>query len=348
MLEIDGSFGEGGGQVLRSSLTLSILCNKPFTIKNIRANRSKPGLKAQHLTAIQAAAHISQATVSGNELHSTQMSFSPGECVAGNYFFDVQTAGATSLVLQTIHLPLSLASSPSIVDIKGGTHVPFSPVYEFLQTSWGNFIKTIMNEVEIKINKAGFFPKGQGHFQVKISPCEAIKSVDFVERSSIHKITIAVVSAKLPEHVAEREIESLRHYLKKNSIPGKIDSVVHHHKSVGIGNCLLLHCELKNGLTVSFSEMGKQGRPAEKVAEILGKNFVSYWKSKAVVDEHLADQMLLPLSFAEAPSQYSVSKVTQHLLTNAQIIETFSDAKIQIDGDENNPGTVKITPHGMI
>ncbi|BBM85777.1 RNA 3'-terminal phosphate cyclase [Candidatus Uabimicrobium amorphum] len=348
MLEIDGSFGEGGGQVLRSSLTLSILCKKPFTIKNIRANRRKPGLKAQHLTAIKAAAHVSQASVSGNELHSTQMSFSPGNCVPGNYFFDVQTAGATSLVLQTIHLPLSFATSPSIVDIKGGTHVPFSPVFEFLQTSWGNFIKTVMNEVDISINKAGFFPKGQGHFQAKISPHTAIKPVDFMERPSIKRITICVVSSKLPEHVAAREIESLKHYLKKNSIPGKIDSVVVNHPSVGIGNCLLLHCELKNGLTVSFSEMGKQGRPAEKVAEILGKTFVSYWKSKSAVDEHLADQILLPLSFAAAPSQFTVSKITQHLLTNAKIIETFSDTKIQIDGVENSPGMVKITPHSLV
>ncbi|WP_372365581.1 RNA 3'-terminal phosphate cyclase [Candidatus Uabimicrobium sp. HlEnr_7] len=342
-LEIDGSLGEGGGQVLRSSLTLSILCQRPFTIKNIRANRSKPGLKAQHLTAIQAATLISQADVTGDELHSTQLSFSPKKCVPGNYFFDVKTAGATSLVLQTIHLPLSFAGN-SIIDIKGGTHVPFSPVFEFIQHSWAEAIKQIMPEIDLTINQAGFFPKGGGHFQSKITQCNAIDSIELIKRPAIKKITIDVVASKLPEHVSDREIEALKHYLKKNSIPGKIGSIVRNHNSMDSGNCLLIHCHFKNGWTVSFSEMGKRGRSSEVVAERLGQIFVEYWRSKAVVDEHLADQLLLPLSFAKSTSQYTVSKITQHLLTNAQVIQAFSNAKIEVDGAEGKCGLVKITP----
>lgn len=351
MLEIDGSQGEGGGQVLRSALTLSILTRTPIRIQHIRARRSKPGLMAQHLKAVDAAAAISHAEVKGASLGSTNLTFQPGEIRTGRYKFEIGTAGSASLVLQTIFIPLSLGGSASSVIISGGTHVPWAPCYHYLERQWLPFMQAIGFDARLSLSQAGFYPQGGGRIDVAIRPASHIAPLRLETRRELLTIEGISAVANLDLSIAERQKrQALRRLLPV--CPNTQIKIVQL-ASPAKGTLLFLLARFKQepgrpSLPISpqacYYALGERQKSAERVADEAVDALLEFLETDAVIDQYLADQLLLPLSFAGGASRFRTSRVTQHLLTNADIIRAFTSTRIEVDGDLGQPGWVEIVP----
>lgn len=337
MIEINGSHGEGGGQILRTALALSAIEKKPFKIFDIRAGRKKPGLAAQHLQCVEAMAQICDAEVQGAEIGSSSLKFYPGEIKSGDYCFEIKTAGSTSLVLQTIFLPLSLANKPSSITIRGGTHVPFSPCFNYLKEHWLYYLKKIGLDAEIEISRAGFYPKGGGEINIQIKHTGKVYPLELTARGRLLKVRGISAVSNLDSDVADRQKkQAIRHLSEINIIP-EIDVV--DIPAFGRGTMLLLIGEFENSQCCYFS-LGAIGKRAEKVADEACGELERFLATTAVIDEHLADQIILPLSLAKGHSRFTTPKITQHLLTNAEIINLFSNTKIDINGNPGEEGEV--------
>ncbi len=348
MIEIDGSAGEGGGQILRSALALSALTAQAFKIKNIRQNRPKPGLQPQHLKSVEAAGAICRARVSDIQLHSTQLTFEPGAVAAGDYQFDIGTAGAATLVLQTVFLPLSFAASPSQITITGGTHVPWSPCYDYLELQWLPFMKRLGFDAELQLVEAGFYPKGGGKIVAKIQPVKTVAPLQLTHRGELKKTLGISAYANLRREVAERQMNQALRMLKSRGIAPNIE--IKELRSRGVNTMMLLLGVFERSLCCYFAlgargQPVQTGKPAEKVAAEAAESFTRFLATGGVFDEFLADQLLLPLSLAAGVSQFVTPKITQHLLTNADVIQKFLGAKISIDGKLGEEGKVEI--HGV-
>lgn len=346
LLEINGALGEGGGQILRSALTLSILTGKSIFIRNIRLNRTKHGLLAQHLTSVGAAAAVSKAHVEGAALGSTSLTFRPNAVRSGRYKFDINTAGATSLVFQTVFLPLSRASAASSVIISGGTHVRWSPCYHFLRLQWLPYLQRMGFDADIELNTAGFYPQGGGRINTVIRPATTITPLNMVERGKLIRISGISAVANLNREIAERQkrqalgrLVSISSKLDQPEIKIKIDEL----PSATKGTLLLLLAEFENG-SACYCALGELGKPAERVADEAVDALLAFLETKATLDQYLADQLVLPLSLAEGPSIFHTNQITQHLLTNVEIIRLFLPVTFSIDGDFGKPGIIHIDP----
>ncbi len=333
IIEIDGSFGEGGGQILRTSLSLSIITGKPFEIINIRAKREKPGLRPQHLASVNSAARISSAYVEGGEPRSLRLRFIPKNVKSGGYEFDIGTAGAVSLVFQTIFFPLALkGKSSSIVSIRGGTHVRLSPSIEFLEKEWLLFMKRMGFRGDMKLKRAGFYPKGGGELISSIEPIESISPLVIKERGNLLKVFGISGVAGLSKGVAERGKERVLQILRGNNIPGVVE--IRELPSYGRGAIVFLNTVFEN-TTVSYGTLGEIGKRMEVVAEEACQKLIDFLKSNATVDENMGDQLILPLSLATGKSFFKVPKITSHLKTNSEVVKRFlNDVKIQFEGNE--------------
>lgn len=343
MIQIDGSAGEGGGQVLRSSLTLSVLTGQPVQLHHIRARRPKPGLAAQHLQAVEAAAAVSGATVRGAHVGSTTLTFEPGRIRAGDYHFDIGTAGATSLVLHTIFLPLSLANAPSQVSLRGGTHVPWSPAFHYLKMQWLPWMQAIGCDAGLDLTQAGFYPKGGGRIEATIRPAQPLQPLQLVARGPLQRIQGISGVANLPRSIAERQLQQAMQRLSGIDAPVEIELL--EVPALGQGTFLLLLAECTAG-QACYVGLGERGKPAERVADEAADPLVRWLRRDGAIDQYLADQLLLPLVLASGPSSLRTVAVTQHLLTNADVIRQFLPAKIEIDGALGQVGTVRIEPRG--
>lgn len=339
MIEIDGSQGEGGGQILRSALALSTLTREAFTMSNIRANRSKPGLRPQHLKAVEAAAAISKARVGGAVLNSSYLAFEPGEIHSNRYRFDITTAGAATLVLQTILLPLSQASAASSVILTGGTHVPWSPIYHYLELHWLPVICSMGWDATINLQKAGFNPQGGGRIDGVIRPSMPEKPLQLVQRGALQSIQGLSAVANLDVTIADRQKRQALNRLKSLGVPLKIKTL--DVPSPGKGTFLLLQATFENG-SACYTALGAPGKPAERVADEAIDAILEHLDTNAAIDQFLADQLLLPCSLAKGVSEFSTSRVTSHLLTNAAIIQTFLPVQIIIQGELDHPGSVTV------
>jgi RNA 3'-phosphate cyclase len=346
LLEINGALGEGGGQVLRSSLTLSILTGRPIFIRNIRANRSKHGLLAQHLKSVDAASAVSKANVEGAALGSTSLTFRPHEVRSGRYKFDIGTAGATSLVFQTIFLPLSKAVAASSVIITGGTHVRWSPCFHFMEMQWLPYMQRMGFNADIELHSAGFYPQGGGRINTVIRPVTTIAPLNLIKRGKLIRITGISAVANLNREIAERQKrQALGRLVSLSGTLGlpEIQIKIQEFPSPTKGTVLLLLAQFENG-SACYYALGELGKPAERVADEAIDALLEFLDTDAALDQYLADQLLLPLSFAGAPSILHTSQITQHLLTNAEIIRTFLPVSISIDGDLGKPGIIHIDP----
>ncbi len=381
MIEIDGSLGEGGGQVLRSSLTLSVLTRQPVRLTNIRARRPKPGLQPQHLAAVKAAAAISTAQVEGMFQNSTALTFAPGDVRAGDYRFDIGTAGATSLVLQTIFLPLALRNpagaglltvppaatparsetgassappaaptagagllteppSASEITLIGGTHVPWSPSFHYLDLQWLPYLRRMGFDASLELELAGFYPQGNGEVRVRIEPIDRISPLNLPERGALKSIRGISAVANLDTAIAERMRTHALHRLQGRHKGIEIETL--DLPSRVKGAFLLLLAEFRYG-SACYVGLGALGKRAEQVADEACLWLEKFLATHGAVDEYLADQLLLPLAFADGPSEYRTSKITPHLLTNADIIRAFGVANIEIEDDSGRSGRVRIT-----
>lgn len=341
IVEIDGSYGEGGGQILRSALSLSLITGKPFHIKNIRANRKNPGLAHQHLTCIQAAKQISDSQAEGDHLESKDLHFFPGKARPGKYLFSVPTAGCMPLVLHTVYLPLAMAGKPSSLSFQGGTHVPWSPCYEYLTHVWAKELQKTGICLSLKLTQAGYYPKGKGFFEADLQPASKLNAFVQNQRTPLVKLHLYCISSGLPEHVAKREIEKVHYGLKQLSLENFLETTVLPYPSVDPGNVLFLCAEFQENVA-GFTALGERGKPAEKVAQELLGYFQDFWHTNSPIEEHLGDQLLLPLAFADRESCYHVSCTSDHIVTNASVLRLFCDVNITIEGDSGKPGMIKI------
>ncbi len=323
MLTIDGSLGEGGGQITRTSLALSLITGKPFRIYNVRARRDKPGLQRQHLTAVNAAAEIGGAKVDGARVGSTEFTFTPGETTPGEYLFQIGTAGATTLVLQTILPPLMMAREPSLITLEGGTHNKHAPPYDFLEKAFLPLVNRTGPHVSIELLRYGFYPPGGGRIRVRIEPASEPARLDINERGSVLDQRARAIVVKLPPSIAERELAVVRERL------GWTDERLHveaNDNAFSPGNVLLLEMESEH-LTEVVTGVGERGLRAEQVAARAVDEAESYLQTGAPVGEHLADQLLLPLAIARGGS-YTTGPLSLHTTTNIEVIRKFLDVEI--------------------
>ncbi|NUM37017.1 MAG: RNA 3'-phosphate cyclase [Candidatus Brocadiae bacterium] len=341
IIEIDGSYGEGGGQILRSALSLSLITGKAFQIRNIRANRKNPGLAHQHLMAIHAAQQISQSQAEGDSLESKDLAFFPGKTKPGKYLFSVPTAGCMPLVLHTVYLPLAMAEDRSSLIFEGGTHVPWSPCYDYLEHIWAKEMENAGISISLKIHKAGYYPRGKGHFEAEVFPSKEIQPCIKKQRSPLTKLHLYCIISGLPEHVAQREIGKIQHGMKELGLEDFLETTILCYPALDSGNVLFLAVHFQESVA-GFTALGERGKPAEKVAQELLKSFRDFWQTQSPLEERLGDQLLLPYSFAKQNSCYHVACITEHLLTNAYIINLFCDGKVSIQGETGKPGFVNI------
>lgn len=326
MIKIDGSQGEGGGQILRTSLALSMVTGTSFKINNIRANRRKPGLLRQHLTALNAASTISSANVKGAELGATEFEFEPGDVKANDYNFAVGSAGSVTLVLQTILPPLLTASGKSTLFLEGGTHNPFAPPFDFLKKSFLPIIQKMGADVDMRLERHGFYPAGGGKFRVAINPIKNLKPINIFERGKIeHCFALALVS-KLNINIAHRELKVVgeRLLLEKEDM-----KAVEVEDPQGPGNILMLEVTSKD-ITEVFTAFGERGVLAEKVANKAVDELNEYIDANVPVGEYLADQLLIPMAVSGG-GKFVTCKPTPHTLTNAQIIQRFLNINIKFE-----------------
>lgn len=343
MIEIDGSIGEGGGQVLRSALTLSLLTGQAFRLTRIRESRPRPGLFPQHLAAVQAAAQISGARVSGDRLGSHQLHFVPGSLRPGRYHFDIGTAGATSLVLQTLLLPLALAPARSSLSISGGTHVPWSPCFHYLDWQWRPFLAHIGVPFDLTMTMAGFYPQGGGELQARLPGDAKPRPLQLTERGALLAVCGLSAVANLPREIAERQRRQALRRLKTLLPDATPDVTLEELPACSRGTVLLLLAELESGRACCFA-LGARGKRAERVADEAVDALTAFLRSDGVVDPWLADQLLMPLALADGPSSLRTSEVTAHLVTNAEVIQLFLPVEIGVDGPLGSPATVHLQP----
>jgi RNA 3'-terminal phosphate cyclase (ATP) len=357
MVAIDGSHGEGGGQVLRTTLALAALTGQPVHIESIRAGRKNPGLQAQHLTAILAAARICDAAVEGARLGSQTLTFTPGRPPqAGEYRFDVSeqrkggSAGAATLVLHTLLLPLAWADGPSRVTVRGGTHVPWSPPYQHLERVYLPMLKQMGIAARAHIARWGWYPQGGGEVMVEVEgiPGRKLSPLQLLEHGEVRRLRGLSAYANLPDHVGERQARQAEKVLGQAGLPLSVqvyDATPRREGGggSGIGTAVMLFAE-GEGWTAGFSALGERGKPAERVAEEACFDLLRWWRSAAVVEMYLADQLLLPLALAGGPSTYTTCRVTRHLLTNAWAVERLLPVRVAVEGGEGEPGKVQVRP----
>lgn len=318
MIVLDGASGEGGGQILRSALSLAMLTGQAFRIENIRAGRSKPGLLRQHLIAVQAAAKVCGADVSTCKLGDAKLEFIPGALRAGNYEFAIGSAGSCTLVLQTLILPLLFADGPSEIVITGGTHNGMAPPAQYLQKVYARLLREMGAKLEIELERYGFYPAGGGRLRVKIEAIKSLRPLHLLEKGERLKAYAEAFMAGIPGHVAKRELDTIQAAFSWNDEQLFFRQLP---EGQGPGNALLLSMEHEH-VTEIFSAVGEKSLSAEQVARNVIEQAQQYLASDAAVGEHLADQLLLPLAVAGSGS-FSASNLSLHTRTNAEVIARF-------------------------
>ena len=342
-IELDGSYGEGGGQILRTALALSAILRKPIIVHRIRAGRKNPGLQAQHLQAVQALARITEAQAEGVELGSQKITFSPKKILHGDYQSEVRTAGSVTLLLQAILLPLCAAEGSSRVILTGGTHVPWSPPFHYLSDVLLPTLRLFGVSLEAAIDKWGFYPRGGGRIQLKINPIHELKPVSLIDRGSLKKIGGLSATSNLPKHVAERQrAQALSRIREELDLDGEA-RILYDAPSDGTGSFLFLLAEFERVLA-GFSSLGARGKPAEKVADEAVDSLKYYIESDGCVDPYLADQLVPFMALARGNSAFTTTRITEHLLTNLWVVQHFLEVKISVKGKKGEGGRIDFIP----
>lgn len=335
LIEIDGSYGEAGGQIIRTAIGLSAVTGKSCKIFNIRAGRCNPGLHAQHLKGIQAAAKISSGKLENDRIGSTHVEFYPSKISGGNYFIDVGTAGAITLVLQTLMIPSIHAEREINFEIGGGTDVKWAPTMHYFQHIFCDFLKRIGIDIDVEILKHGFFPKGGGKVKVKIVP-NKLKRINFLERGKFEGFECwSVASENLKKaKVGERQIDGI-----KKVFPDLENTHINYVNTSCPGSSVHIHANYEN-CRLGSSFIGERGNPAERVGEETARNLMKQINSNACLDEHMADQILPFLALSEGG--VSIAEITPHCLTNIWVIEKFLPVKFKVKGESGKPGLISI------
>jgi len=328
---IDGSYGEGGGQILRTALALAAILQRPVEIRNIRAGRRKPGLRPQHLAAVRAMAMITDGKIEGGELGSMHLSFQPRQIVPGSYSLDVGTAGSVSLVLQAMVPSLLFAKGASRIVITGGTHVPWSPCFHYLKGVFVPALQQIGGALHVDMDRWGWYPKGGGKVVASISPVLELSGVDLTYRGRLQDTFVLSAVSNLAISIAERQRDQVLKRLRDQKYQiARIELLKG--PSPGTGTVIFVQATFENGVA-GFSSLGKRGKPAEKVADDACSDFFQFMASEAAVDDHLADQLLPYMALARGRSSLIARRITRHLVTNIWVIEQFLPVRFEVDDE---------------
>ncbi len=338
MIAIDGSQGEGGGQILRTALALSVVTGKPFTIRNIRARRAKPGLMRQHLTAVKAAAEISGAQVGGADVGATALTFEPGAARSDEYTFRIGSAGSTTLVLQTVLPPLALAGGHSRVTIEGGTHNMGAPPFDFLDRAFLPLIRRMGFNVTAHLKRPGFYPAGGGVLEIDIAPLEDPQPLVIEDRGTLVARKAEALIANLPRNIAERELAALKDRL---GLKDEDLFVRNASDAIGPGNCLVLTMEYEQVCEV-VTAFGRVNATSEAVAGEAAEEAQAYLATGAPVGSHLADQLILPMALARG-GRIGSAKPSPHTLTNIDVVKRFLDVRADVAEDAGGRWSIAIS-----
>lgn len=324
---------------MRTALSLAAITGCGFRIHNIRSGRRKPGLAAQHLTAVRAVAKLCDAETHGDDLGSQELDFVPRKRVcSGEYVFDVAqarkggSAGSTTLILQAVLLPLALCKGESGIVLRGGTHLPSSPSFDYIHAVWLPVLARFGVRSSATLDAWGWFPAGGGQIRVTISGLadgmRPLKALRLVDRGPLRRISGRAIGAALPSHIPQRIRDRARTLLEQLGTNIEIDAQCVDSLSPGAG--LFLVAEYQN-IACGFTAMGARGKPSEEVGEEAAGLLLEHWRSGAALDIHLGDQIILPAALCAGPSTFSVEKVTRHMRTNAWVIAQFGIARTSFD-----------------
>ncbi|MFB0561715.1 MAG: RNA 3'-terminal phosphate cyclase [Candidatus Lokiarchaeia archaeon] len=343
---MDGSQGEGGGQLLRTSSALSALLNKPVKIYKIRAKRSEPGLKAQHATAINALARITQANVTGVKVGSSTITFHPDRPQGGSFKFDIGTAGSISLVLQTLMPCAAFAQSPTELEIRGGTDVAWSPPIDYITNVTLPILRRMGYRSEIELVRRGHYPRGGGLVRAIIEPIKKLSPLNLTERGEILRIKGISHAVRLPQHVAQRQADSAENRLKKAGFKDVEIKLEWYEKGkdphMGPGSGIVLWAETGSRSVIGGDALGERGKPAEKVGEEAAGKLLKEIGRDAPIDYHLGDMLIPYLAVAEGRSEIKVTELTLHTLSNIAVTEKILNIKFNVEGREKESGIVRI------
>ena len=330
MITIDGSEGEGGGQVLRTALSLSLVTGKPFRIHDIRGRRSRPGVMRQHVTAVEAACAIGGADCPELAVGASELTFTPARVKPGEYRFAVGTAGSTSLVLQTLLLPLMLAGAPSRLVLEGGTHNIHAPPYPFIERTFLPLLNRMGPKVSATLVRPGFYPAGGGRIEVEVAPAPKLARLDLTERGVLRRVHACASVAALPQDIALREMQAAQRILGWPEESRRIERLPDEH---GPGNILLLEAEFEQ-VTEIVSGFGQLGVPAHQIGDKAARRMAGYLASSAFAGPYLADQLLLPMALAGG-GRFTTVKPSQHARTGAEVIGRFLDVGVRFQERED-------------
>jgi RNA 3'-terminal phosphate cyclase (ATP) len=340
LIRIDGRWGEGGGQVLRTALTLSVALQQPFAVDHIRANRSKPGLRPQHLTAVRMMAELSEAQVDGDRLGSKALTFRPNAVPAPALLrWDVarqSTGGSAGSVVLLVQTLLPAAPAGLRFSLAGGTHVPWSPPYHYLEWVHLPLLSRLGWRIGLRLDAWGFYPRGEGRVTGEVLDV-GTRPVDLRTCGALKEVTGLSAAACLPEHIAERQATAATDLLRDNHIEVKVTPV--QVKAACPGTALVLAARSNESIG-GASALGRKGLPAEDVGRSAARDLVAYVSSGAALDAHQGDQLLVPLVLCEGDSVFTVARVTSHLMTNARVINAFLGDRVSVEGDPGECGTV--------
>ena len=333
-IQIDGGQGEGGGQIVRSSLALSIVTGRPVRIERIRAGRAKPGLQRQHLAAVRAAMAVGGAAIEGDKLGSDCLTFEPRPVTGGDFHFVIDTAGSSTLVLQTVLPALLIAENPSNLVLEGGTHNPWAPPFEFLQRAFVPLLQRMGPRISLELDRYGFYPAGGGRFRARVEPIDSLRGFDLLERGPLVSRSVEVLLAKLPQHIAQRELNTALEELGWDVSCGKI----RHVPSIGPGNAVMVEL-VHQHLCERFTAFGRKGVPAEQVARDVVDDVRRYLSRDVAVGKYLADQWLLPLGISawqrgagdpRSGGAFRTLLPTMHTTTHIEILRRFLAIPIDV------------------
>lgn len=351
---IDGSYGEGGGQILRTSLALSALTGKPLHIVNIRAGRKNPGLRPQHLTAVRAAALVSQAQTEGAKVNSTELRFVPKGLSGGDFNLDISadqpSAGSATLVFQTVFPALLFAGQTSSLRLmRCGTHVAFSPSYDYIEQIFLPTMKRMGAVGELTLVKAGWFPKGGGELVARVEPLtEALQPIALIERGTLRRLRVLSALSNLKRSIAVRQAnQAVNRLLAMGFRQSEIEADIRELPSPSTGTAVFIAAEFEHGVA-GFSALGERGKPAEQVADEAVEAFTTYWQTDAPVDRHLADQLVLFMALANGRSVIRTSALSQHAITHIWVVEQFLPVRFEVKGGLGEVATITVEGIGRM
>ncbi len=351
MIEIDGSYGEGGGQILRTAVSLAALTMKSIRISNIRSGRPTPGLKRQHIAGIEITGRIVDADIRGLEVGSTSVEFAPRERCGGTFSYDVGTAGSISLVLQATLPPAVLSPNSVSFKLRGGTDVKWSPPVDYLYNVFAHVLGMLGLKIEILQKKRGHFPRGGGEVICDVTPVDSIKPIECVQLGPITSVGGISHCVRLPSHVAERQAtaaeEMIRQHLETDPKITRESYQKNNDPHLGPGSGIVVWAESEHGVRMGADALGERGKSAESVGAEAASHLVTDFRTDMAIDSHLCDMLIPYLAVATGTSKIGVTRITSHLTTNIWTVKQILGTRIELQGKIGEPGIVLVEGMGL-